>query len=852
MLQLKHKEGSTDVKFNLELSFVLGNDSDGINPITDNITMTVGSNFFNAVLEGGSLKESKGKRKKGKGHNKHMEWKLSKDDEIFHKVKMAASPEGVWTFSAKGVIDVISDLTLSCNVMLSVGNDRGVGLALLAHTGTKKQTNIYSLLNFTRLTEENEHETIDVGDLITPSVTLLTHNASTFVPLTSNLHFRLSDGIEFLPNITYQKLSVNGVSVENAMTVFGSDLIFFRPLSDGPNNIAFKGQTVDYATVYFSVKLWAGNTNFTVVVRDYFGSLLAVDSVNVTVAVAEDQSVIATAQTINGTAQVSHVPEVTLVFKAIRLLPSGDVDIFYGGGHGLDGAKTLIFTQALNVSDINNNDFANGTLEGWSADDSANIISHNENPGPTAVSNSSTVEFAAYKVRNQRNSAPHSLTSLTPTATRHLHSRLLLGTNYDMILHTSGQFREQVVGRSFATPAGTTSVIIRYRFETTEIPGGYFGSKYNDYFRVQLRSQSSGQVFGISSSMNALGYDAFNPITGSTAWYTGSIETDIFGDVVEVEIAVSNVVDDIFDSAVIVDFIEEISNTVLSKLEWDSISGGLKWTYEIVGDDLQSAEEFALYWASSTSLSSRKGFAGFRETLPMGLGVGTKNSVSISASVLKGGGGAYLMLVRSSSHVSAVIKDISIDLSRVDPDTLSSKTIAIIKDNLRASGNTNSYVTRTFVNARRQAVAMFNNLNHNEKMKAYPKAEEWFKNCVKAIPASATLLQHNVAYQYCVYAPSGDQVVALFEAETLGMTRVQILSIAGTLIDKMVAKIEILGCENVSKHCSDFSKINVLDIGQNSFKSLNNAYSLMATSLANDDRLSSMDENSAFHIIVPQ
>ncbi len=55
--------------------------------------------------------------------------------------------------------------------------------------------------------------------------------------------------------------------------------------------------------------------------------------------------------------------------------------------------------------------------------------------------------------------------------------------NKDLILSTAGE-GEQSISRTFNTTPRTSSVRICYRFITTEVPGGYFGSKYNEYRKI--------------------------------------------------------------------------------------------------------------------------------------------------------------------------------------------------------------------------------------------------------------------------------------------------------------------------------------------------------------------------------
>ena len=87
----------------------------------------------------------------------------------------------------------------------------------------------------------------------------------------------------------------------------------------------------------------------------------------------------------------------------------------------------------------------------------------------------------------------------------------------DMCLFTDGiDDADRTSSRAFKAAVGSTVVYLRYRFVTSEVPGGYFGSEYNDAFRVFLRSLLRGAVAFEDASMNLLGLDAFDYDSGET------------------------------------------------------------------------------------------------------------------------------------------------------------------------------------------------------------------------------------------------------------------------------------------------------------------------------------------------
>ncbi len=118
-------------------------------------------------------------------------------------------------------------------------------------------------------------------------------------------------------------------------------------------------------------------------------------------------------------------------------------------------------------------------------------------------------------------------------------------------VNTSGQ-QLQMISRTFMTEKNSTSAYVRYKFITEEVPGGYFGSIFNDYFTVTIRSQG-GSYESLSQSMNGLGLGAFDNASGETNWYTLKLKVSAEPELIQVDVGVSNVGDAAYQSAVIVD-----------------------------------------------------------------------------------------------------------------------------------------------------------------------------------------------------------------------------------------------------------------------------------------------------------
>ncbi|CAF1282080.1 unnamed protein product [Adineta steineri] len=107
----------------------------------------------------------------------------------------------------------------------------------------------------------------------------------------------------------------------------------------------------------------------------------------------------------------------------------------------------------------------------------------------------------------------------------------------------------QTISRTFMTESNGNEAFVEYQFVTSEVPGGYFGSQFNDYFSVTLRSDK-GQYITKTDSMNGLGLGAFNFSTGETAWNNLTLPVGFVPERIRFDIGVSNVGDGAFQSLV--------------------------------------------------------------------------------------------------------------------------------------------------------------------------------------------------------------------------------------------------------------------------------------------------------------
>ena len=132
--------------------------------------------------------------------------------------------------------------------------------------------------------------------------------------------------------------------------------------------------------------------------------------------------------------------------------------------------------------------------------------------------------------------------------------------DFDLKLSTSGE-GQQSISRTFEVEDGIKSVTVRFRFITSEVPGGYFGTEFNDFYNVSIRTLAGGGEITEGNSMNGLGLAAFDA-AGATTWFETELPIAEGGDTVQVDVAVANVADGFLDSDVIVEIVKKKKLTI--------------------------------------------------------------------------------------------------------------------------------------------------------------------------------------------------------------------------------------------------------------------------------------------------
>lgn len=364
----------------------------------------------------------------------------------------------------------------------------------------------------------------------------------TIRPRTQALRFAMAGG-NFGADLTDATIIVNDVVyLAPDIQLSGGILSLTAPLLDGLNNVRVLALDSAGLQAQGTFSFWAGSNTLTVLLRNTAGQ--PVDSGQLTLKIADDPDFFRSVNFSGGQAVFTDMPGTTVSLSAL----STDGLSGFSAGAGSDVTTTVTMIGLLAESTIANNDISGGTA-GWEIGGGANVavVAHSEDEG-------------ALSAGAQAGDPPG-----TP--------------DQDLVLRTSGE-GPRFMTRTFRTDPRSRLVKIRYRFQTSEYPGGYFGSKYNDFYNVSLRSSQGAHILDDGSSMNALGRPSFSP-AGYTVWKSTVIpvnrtqQSQSNGEVVQASVVVANVADGAYDSRVLVDKIEESSFAITAAQLYDIDNGHL-------------------------------------------------------------------------------------------------------------------------------------------------------------------------------------------------------------------------------------------------------------------------------------
>ncbi|MEV6306384.1 hypothetical protein AB0M02_43735 [Actinoplanes sp. NPDC051861] len=613
-----------------------------------------------------------------------------------------------------------------------------------------------------------------------------------FNPVSAAVTYTLV-GTEFDADPSLLRVRVNGTDVPaSKISVQPTRAVVSSALVDGRNVIEF--EAVDYVgrTLTATRTVWAGSHTLRVRVVDEAGNL-ATDGASVDLAISDDQRIASNQYTPNGTYEFTNVPARTVMLRA----GSSTRGIGSVGVMGNAGTATVVLRQLGTPSDVNNNDFSQGTA-GWNvANAPVAIVNHVEGDYQPTAGKSITGTLGA--PANAQSKAAGSRSAKAgmapaPASVAKRAAKAAAADDVDMAVFTYGQ-GERFVTRTFRTYAGMTDVRLRYRFITTEVPAGYYGSPFNDYYRVHVRTGGGGSAYE-AASMNSLGLHQFDYYTGATRWREIRVPVNPDGDVVQVIGGVANVADPYFDSALVIDIVEQAVVQVTPGAAWNPRTGGLDVSYTIEGGPLRADTQLALYWANGTGLTNRLGGPITTIRVPAGTGAG-RHVTNVPGDLLGNDpdGTTHLVVVAGTDRVASV-RDVGLNFgvgARRHPSDV--RLVDIVKDGLRAAGQDGAVVSSTIRRPEDQARVMFKNLTNS----------------------SRTLAQ-NIAQQRAEYGANGDLVIAEFERQTAGYTTVaQAVANSAAIQAAMLTEINRIGCKNVTDHCNDPAKVTVFDIASSSF-----------------------------------
>ena len=321
-------------------------------------------------------------------------------------------------------------------------------------------------------------------------------------------------------------------------------------LGTGRHEVALSARDVHGYAIEAEFVLWVGHYTVPVLVLDDSGTPVA--GASVVAKLSDDPNVSTTLVTdAEGRGAFANLPN-----RSYNVIAQASGNWFATQPTSVfDGTVVLRLLGIGAPSAVDNNDFSQGTA-GWETGTApVSVIPHVEG------SPSGLAAARANPERSEEASAQATAAitgSATPgSATAGVSTE---AADFDLALDTAGE-GQQSISRTFDVEPGVKSVTVRYRFITSEVPGGWFGSEFNDFYNVAVRSSQAAGVVSNGNSMNGLGLAAFDG-GGATGWSESELPVSPQGDTVRVDLAVANVADGLFGSRVVVDVVKKKKLTI--------------------------------------------------------------------------------------------------------------------------------------------------------------------------------------------------------------------------------------------------------------------------------------------------
>ena len=380
-----------------------------------------------------------------------------------------------------------------------------------------------------------------------------------FNPSSSNIGLGIS-GSTFTTDPTTVQIFLNGIQVPaDSVQITPTLITFAADFFDDKNELSFFGFDAEGRIVHKAATLWAGSFTLNVSIKDENNQ--PASGALVTARLGDDKEVKATATSVSGSVSFQNLPNRTIVLEASA---SGNriASVATTGSAFFEELKLKGFNAP---SPIDNNDLSQGTA-GWDIGTApVQIIPHEEGTfvpleDPTLQSSSVqplSAQSSSQSLSRAERAAQFAANSPSPTTSTspEILPLALEEGDQDLVLNTSGEGPESI-SRTFQIEEGVQEIKVRYKFITSEVPGGYFGTQYNDYFNVSIRSQGAGGSASESQTMNGLGLSSFDA-GGATDWREFTLPVNEAADTIQVDLTVANVADGLFDSLLVVDVVSK-------------------------------------------------------------------------------------------------------------------------------------------------------------------------------------------------------------------------------------------------------------------------------------------------------
>ncbi|GIJ56910.1 hypothetical protein [Virgisporangium aurantiacum] len=623
------------------------------------------------------------------------------------------------------------------------------------------------------------------GEVVLPpdAIRINGFNPSRIGPTSARISFDLTArAYEYASDPAQTTLTVNGTPVPaDRIQVNPTQVFASNALVSGRNQIVLNSRLSTGDPVHFEQTVWAGDATVRLSIVDETGAPVR-DNAFVEIYAVSDPGIRSDFGVTDGRFDLPNVPRTTVMVEVNVQGRLGSL-----GFMGQDGSATVVVRGLSTPSTVDNNDFSQG-LAGYGGNaQKVSLIPHTEGfypPIDTSAAATAGKGGAASVDRRGSGAATDVVTArggtraagtppLSLSAARRAATAAAAPDN-DLAVETFGQGPQRVF-RTFRTVPGQTDVRLRYRFITSEVPFGFFGTEFDDYFAVSVRT--SGGVAREINSMNGLGLAQFDYPSGSTAWRDVVLPVNPNGEVVQVDLTVANVADAFYNSAVVVGFIQPAVDTLTPALRWDPQRGGMELKYTL-SQRTEQIRSIDIYFARGTTFESRLGNAVGSFRIAAGTAAGTY-TVNIPGSSLGNdpAGTAFLIAVASPTRV-ANLKDVNLGFgpnAARDPGDVT--LVDIVKDGLRVAGQDKATVSSAFRRPEDMARILFDNLTKGDDLAA------------------------NIKAQIETYNDTADMVINVFKDKTNGLTKAQAVAMRATIQAAMLTKINEVGCENVTQHC---------------------------------------------------